>query len=289
MTIKEALPWAIKKLENKTIDNPDLEAGILLSAVTKKTREYIISHPDETLSFREVFVFKNMVNKRLSGYSSAVIIGHKWFYGFDFLVNKKVLIPRPETELMVEKVIQEVRSRKSEIKNLIDIGTGTGCIIISLVKNLPKEDIKFYGLDISKKALIIARKNAKQNNVDSCINFLYSDLLNIIDKYIFDEPTIITANLPYLTLEQVKNSPTIQKEPRLALLAGADGLDCYRLLFKQINERKINSGLVIFCEIDETQKDSMAELIRQDFPSSNFELIKDLGGHYRLAIIKYFK
>lgn len=285
MKIRELLKSRREKSSSCGQPIEDLEAEMLLAAVLKKDKEYILSHPEEEISFWQDWLYQRMIKKFAAGYSVAAIIGHKWFYGLDFIVNKNVLIPRPETELIVDEVMQKIKSNKLKVKNLIDIGTGSGCIIISLAKLLKDEQKKFYGLDISKKALAVAKKNAEKNGVGGCINFLYSDLLNVIQKEIFNEPAVIMANLPYLTPEQVENSPTIQKEPRLALLAGSDGLDCYRRLFKQINKGEIKKGLIVFCEIDETQRDLMTDLIKKYFPQAQLEYKNDLGGHCRMAII----
>jgi release factor glutamine methyltransferase len=289
MIIKDVLADAQKKLAKLISAEPELEAEILLSKILSKKREYLLANPNKKISFGQNFNFQRLIKKRLAGYSAAVLTGHKWFYGLDFIVNKNVLIPRPETELMVDEALEKVKSEKLKVKSfkIIDLGTGSGCIVISLAKFLKETSVNFYGLDISRKALAVAKTNAIKNGVGDKIKFIKSDLLNSIDKNIFNEPTIITANLPYLTPEQVNNSPSIQKEPRLALLAGADGLDCYRRLFAQIKNREIKNELIIFCEIDETQKDLMAELIKQNFPQAEFEFKNDLGGHCRLAIIKF--
>jgi len=286
MQIDELMQRTAKILEKYSPDDFGLEAEILLAAAIKKNREYIYSHPEEPVKFWQEFSLRRMIAKRRAGYSIAVIIGHQWFYGFDFNVNKNVLIPRQETELMVEEVIKKVKSKKLKVKSIIDVGTGSGCIIISLAKSLKDEQVNFYGIDISKNALAIAKRNAVKNGVDSCINFLYSDLLNVIDNQFFNFPVIITANLPYLTPEQVKNSSSIQKEPRLALLAGTDGLDCYRRLFAQISNREIKNGLIVFCEIDETQKDLITEFIENNLPQAELEFKNDLSGNCRLVIIK---
>jgi len=287
MKINKLLRQTAKMLEKYSPDSFDIEAEILLAAVIKKNREYIYSHPEDSVTFWQKLALRRLIARRQYGYSITAIIGHKWFYGLDFIVNKNVLIPRPETELIVEEVIKLIKNEELRIKNVVDVGTGSGCVVIALAKNLKKEDAKFYGLDISRKALAVARKNAEKNGVSGCIKFIHSDLLDGVDKNIFNEPAIITANLPYLTPEQVKNSPSIQKEPKLALLAGDDGLDCYRRLFTQIKNREIKNKLIIFCEIDETQKDSMAELIKQSLPQAELEFKNDLGGHCRLTIIKF--
>jgi release factor glutamine methyltransferase len=336
MNIKKIIAFAGEKLKKFGLDSPFVEAEILLSAVLKKNKEYLLSHPDDKVSFWQNFCFQEMVKKRLAGYSSAVLAGHKWFYGLDFAVNKNVLVPRPETELIIDEIIQNTKylptGKAGKIPNtIIDVGTGSGCIVITLAKLLKDKEINFYGLDISRKALAVARKNAIKNGVAGCIKFLYSDLLNIIDFRKMSGPIFITANLPYLTAEQIASSSSIQKEPRLALFSGIDGLDHYRRLLGQIRNKAREqhtpfgsaqdmpsrithptSGyrgtppgrgiepplflegiktreIFLFCEIDESQKNSMANLIKQEFPDAEFEFKNDLGGHCRLAIIKLTK
>jgi release factor glutamine methyltransferase len=289
MTIKEAIYNTENKFKKNNLPDAKMEADILLSHVLNTGREYLYAYQDKKISPWQNFILLKAVKRRLAGYSNAVIIGHKWFYGLDFIVNKNVLIPRPETELMVDEVLAKIKNDEFKIKNIIDLGTGSGCVIISIVKNMPTKEVGFYGLDISRPALKVAKKNAIKNNVSERIKFVYSNLLNVIDKSVFQESVIITANLPYLTPEQVKNSPTIQKEPKIALLAGNDGLDCYRQLFQQIND-KLNGNkiakLIVLCEIDETQRVSMEKLSRQNFPTSKICFARDLGGIERLAVIE---
>jgi len=287
MTINQALIFAEKKLEN--FARAAEEAEILLAAALHKNREYLLAHPDEKISFWRNLYFRKMINKRTKGYSSAAVTGHKWFYDLDYIVNNHVLIPRPETELMIDEILRSIKKEELRIKNLIDIGTGCGCIIVVLAKKLPLLGINFYGLDISRQALSVARRNAQKHKVEKDIKFIKSDLLReIFKRKISPGPTIITANLPYLTAEQIAASPSIKKEPRLALIGGRDGLDCYRRLFSQIkNHRQFFKGeLLIFCEIDEAQKSAIEKLIKEEFPRARQEIKKDLGGAERLAIIK---
>lgn len=291
MNIQAALIFARRKTtiqscleqENEKVDSLEIACQTLLAHILKKDRSFVLAHPEKKINFWEQFRFQRSLARLVSNTPLAYILGHKEFYGLDFIVNKNVLIPRPETEIIIEDIIKNVQNTKYQIPNIIiDVGTGSGCIIISLAKNLKESNINFYGLDVSRKALKVAKINAKKNGVASCIHFLYSDLLNAIDFKKINEPVLITANLPYLTPKQVKNSPTIKKEPKLALLAGVDGLDYYRRLFAQV---KTKGKATLMCEIDHTQKDGMKELIVQMFPGAEFEIINDLGGFARLAVI----
>lgn len=284
MNIKTELNKAIKKLNDKKIDSAEIAAEAVLAYILKENRAFLLSHPEKKLNIWQQLRFKYSIARLLSYTPLAYILGYKEFYSLDFIVNKNVLIPRPETELMIDEALRIIKNEKLSIKDVVDIGTGSGCVVVSLAKKTKEigRNINFYGLDVSKKALKVAKINARKNNLESCIKFLYSDLLNVIDFTKIKDSVLITANLPYLTPDQVKNSSSIKKEPKLALLAGHDGLDYYRRLFDQVKDK---NGIVLLCEIDHTQKSVMENLILQTIPMAKFEIINDLGGYARLAVI----
>ncbi|MCK4554101.1 hypothetical protein KAU19_04010, partial [Candidatus Parcubacteria bacterium] len=192
--------------------------------------------------------------------------------------------------------------------NIIDVGAGSGCIIIALAKLLKRNlkanlkaskrlfafkfAFKFLATDISSSALAVARKNAKLHNVQKNITFMNGNLLEPLiqnPKYLkhLNGPIIITANLPYLIQAQIKNSPTIQQEPKLALSAGADGLKYYRRLFKQIKRIKNQeSRITILVEINPEQATKIKQLIKKELPNSKIQIKKDLAGLNRLIVIK---
>ncbi|MEA1963205.1 MAG: peptide chain release factor N(5)-glutamine methyltransferase, partial [Patescibacteria group bacterium] len=260
--------------------------------------------------------YKLQITQRVKGGPIAYITGHKEFYGLDFFVNKNVLIPRPETELMVDEALKEAEPlrfcknrRGSASTYIIDVGTGSGCIIITLAKKLKElssetselSSFNFFAVDISSNVLYIAKKNAKLHGVNKQIKFYQGNLIeHIINKSEIRNPhfaraargkqkseIIITANLPYLTPAQIKNSPTIQKEPELALAAGNDGLKYYRELFNQIKTARLKSRehTTLYLEIDHSQKISISKLIKQNFPQAKFQIKKDLRDHYRLVCV----
>jgi release factor glutamine methyltransferase len=293
MDIRTAFVESSKKLNSKENESANLEAEIFLSFVLRKPREFLFTHPETKLSFWQKLKLNSLISQRLKGVPVAYLTGHKEFYDLDFIVNKNVLIPRPETELIVDEVLKTIINYQLSIRNFIDIGTGSGCIAISLVKKFQEKKIlgSFYGLDISRKALQVAKKNAKKNDVDGCIHFLYSNLLNSIEKNIFSQPVIITANLPYLTPEQVKNSPTIKNEPKIALLSGIDGLEHYRRLFEQVDMvfKEFGQEIIIFCEIDETQAEKIKEMAANCFSEPELEIVNDLHGLERLVKIRIYR
>jgi len=292
MQIKQALKETVKKLELKTT-NPHLEAEILLSFVLAKSREFILSYPETKLSSPQFTKLMLLVKRRLEGESIACLIGSKYFYGYDFFVDKNVLIPRPETELMVDEVLDILKKLETNNKiALIDIGTGSGCIPISTLKGTQEQkNITCLAIDISPKALKIALKNAKKHGLADSIIFLEGNLLKpIIDdklpitRYDF----IITANLPYLTRKQIKNSPSIQKEPLLALDGGDNGMDYYIKLFKQIKllqKKYLPKSIIILAEIDHTQNKVFKKEVKKLLPFAKLKIKKDLGGYERLVIL----
>ena len=279
-----------------------MDAEILLARILKCSREYLITHFDKNLNNQKIKLFEKYISRRVKGEPIAYITGHKEFYGLDFFVNKNVLVPRPETELMVDEVLKHV-THSTQHTTIIDIGTGSGCIIITLAKKLKElssetselSSFNFFATDISSKALYIAKKNAKSRGVNKNIKFLCGNLLEPILnnpknlKHLNNpqNPIIITANLPYLTPAQIKNSPTIQKEPKLALTASNDGLKYYRELFNQINSINLSAcpQITLYLEIDPSQKTNISKLIKQKFPQAKFQIKKDLRGHDRLVKI----
>ena len=316
MTIKQALFEASNQLIKNKIKFPQLEAEILLSHILKKPREYLFAHPEAKLTKKQLSTFNFRLSTRAKGVPIAYITSEKEFYGLKFLVDKNVLVPRPETEMMVDTALAIAQENNQSV-TFIDIGTGSGCIITSIAKasitnyelpitnKISSINFQFYGIDISKKALVIAKKNAKLNGVEKNIKFINGDLLEPLIPKIATAPAgsrlggknlklkIICANLPYLTPAQIKNSFSIRYEPKIALSAGPDGLKYYRSLFTQINKLSRLSGTppkavanyIILCEIDPSQKNSIKRLAKQLLPPHEFTLKKDLRGHNRLAVI----
>jgi len=256
---------------------PYPEKTLLIAEVIKKNKEFVLAHPEYKLNLDEYLRLKYFFYLFHRGYSVAAIIGHKEFFGLDFLVNKQVLIPRPETEIMVEGVLKNINKNDT----LIDVGTGSGCVLISILKNRPVQYA--YGLDISCRALKIARQNARRHKINA--KFLKSDLLKNFKNKKTGKNIFITANLPYLTQEQFKNSPTIKREPYRALVANNQGLELYEKLLRQVKDNITNKKINIFLEIDPSQAQLIQKTILKYFPHANIEIKKDLSGNDRLVIV----
>ena len=220
----------------------NLEAEIILANILNKDRSFLHTHPDLTLSNKIEGSFVLKCKRRLAQEPLDYILGFKEFYGLKFYVDKNVLIPRPETEDLVDQVIDYAKDRPVTI---CDVGTGSGCIAISLAKNLTYASI--FATDTDLKALNIAKRNAKLHNVDSKIKFLHGRLILPIKKNI----NIIVANLPYIKTKKLNTlEPKIKDwEPRKALDGGTDGMRIYEKLFLSA-KKYLNQGDKIFYEFD---------------------------------------
>lgn len=268
------------------------DAEMLLAHTLHTSRESVIAHPEWQINPITRLRFFRLAKKRSVGIPLAQLTGHKAFFGLDFSVNKHTLIPRPETELLVEAVIaaiDEQRTVRDKKITLIDVGTGTGCIPISIMKTVQHKNIKTFAVDISEKTLRIAKKNAKKHNAN--ITFLRGNLLDpILESYellAIGSELIITANLPYLTEKQFAEEPTIQHEPKTALVADRGGLALYEELLKQVQLLFTNYYLPITCflEIDPSQSNGIIALIHKYLPTAAVEIKKDLRGHDRLVVV----
>jgi release factor glutamine methyltransferase len=295
-TISHALLWARKKLNKSAgkFSSPDLDAVMLLARVLKKPKEFLHAYPEKKLTAAQLTKYRQLVARRAKHEPVAYILGEKEFYGFDFTVNKNVLIPRPDTEILIDEVVKSATAAST----IIDIGTGSGAIAITLKKLLPKASV--FAIDTSSAALSVARKNAKR--LSAKIIFKKGDLLAPLKNKILrfsqnDTPIIITANLPYLSRDEWKKcQPEIKKyEPYSAFVGGKTGLEIYKKLFEEINHichsrrRNDSEGLIresrlyIFIEIGHNQKSAITKLAKKILRPSEIEFTKDLSGKWRVA------
>ncbi len=260
-----------------------LDKECLLAFVLHTTREHIVSHPEERLSPLQSLRYRWVLYKRMRGTPLAYLTKEKAFFGLGFFVNKHTLIPRPETEIMVEEVLKYIQ----ENGTLIDVGVGSGCVPIAIAKTAEKQKkhLTLYGTDISAKSIDVAKKNAQKHGVS--ISFHIGNLLQPIIQHVSipkNSPTFITANLPYITEEQFDSEKSIQHEPKHALVAKDNGLALYKELLGQINAWKTKPKTIrFFFEIDPTQTKELYESISAHFPKSSIQTKKDLAGHDRLV------
>lgn len=258
-------------------NNPD--SDILLGHALRKTKEFLYAHPEIKLSEKQLKTFKALVARRKKGEPIAYLLEYKDFFGLKFKVTKDTLVPRPETEWVVEHILHQKLSNKTSI---LDLGTGSGCIAISIKKNSPK--LSVTASDVSEKALLVAKQNARTHKTK--VDFIHSNLLSNLPSKHFD---IIVANLPYGWSEWKNNSSieakSLKFEPKLALFTKEQGLYLYRLLLQQISKLKTQPN-TIYLEFDPRQKAKLAKLIKTILPKAKIIFHKDLAGLWRYAEIK---
>jgi len=253
MTIRQALLKATQQLNQVKINSASLDADVLLTFILNKSKEYLYTYPEKELTKKQTEKYNQLIKKRRQRIPVAYLTNHKEFYGLDFYVNRDVLIPRPLTEQLVEKVINEIENEQKKNKKRItiaDIGTGSGCIPVAIKKHLPQATV--YATDISKKALAVAKKNAKKYK--TTIKFFRGDLLKPLKNKKID---FLIANLPYLKSDQIKNELTY--EPKQAVVGSVN--DIKRLL-KEISELK-QKPEKIFLEIDKRQEKVIKQTIKK--------------------------
>ena len=277
MTIKDIIVKYSKELEEIS-PTPRLDVETLLQIVLGVDRLCIILNLERVLSEDEEQLFNKFINERLNNRPIAYIVGNREFMGLDFFVKEGVLIPRPDTEVLVEEVIE--LAKKKGAKNILDIGTGSGAITVSLAKYL--ENVKVTSVDISDIALEIGKRNAISNEVDDRINFVKSDLFTNIDKETkFD---IIVSNPPYIKREVIDTLDKQVKdyEPYNALEGGVDGLDFYRAITKQAKNYLKKGGILAY-EVGHDQSEDVSKLMEMD-GYTNIYTLKDLQQIDRVVI-----
>jgi release factor glutamine methyltransferase len=277
-TVRKLVNWATEDFRSRGFDSPRLDAELLLGHALQKTRIEIILEGDRPLEPQELDCFRELVKRRRSGEPTAYLLGSREFYGTAFLVDKNVLIPRPDTELLVETALEKTQDRLAEGRAL-DICTGSGCVAVAFA--LKRRGWNVTGVDLSEAAIEVARKNAAAAGLFTAIDFRAGDLFAPINP---DEKAhLITANPPYIPSDII---PTLDLgirgfEPHLALDGGLDGLDVTRRLIVEATQHLFSGGVLAF-EIGYDQGPIAAELLRQQ-GFSDVEIRKDYGKNDRVV------
>jgi release factor glutamine methyltransferase len=276
MNIENILIEGIYALQSNEILNPKLDTEIILSNSIKKDKKFIILNPKKNLSQDQINRFNNLIERRKRGEPIAYLINKKEFWNDEFYVNKDVLIPRPDTEMIIEQILK-IYSKTAQLQ-VLDIGTGSGCILLSILK----ERSNFYGtgIDISKKSINISKFNAKQLNLTNRVKFFHSS----VDNFKNGKYDIIVSNPPYIKLLSLKylEKDVVNFEPKLALNGGFDGFSEIR---KVINKASIlikKNGKFIL-EIGFNQKNKAVEILKEEGFFIN-KAIKDYGNNDRCII-----
>jgi release factor glutamine methyltransferase len=282
MTIKELLRSTKLELKKVPVPEPDSSAEFLLRHVLAMDRSKFYANLEKKLTDTEIEKYKELINRRKKHEPVWQIVGKVEFYGLDFTITSDVLIPRPETEFLVERAIKDREvSGAKEIK-ILDVGTGAGPIVIALAKNI--QGASFYASDVSDEALKIAGINAKDNKVEKLIQFKTG---NLLDPWKGEKFDIITANLPYIPHEDLPGL-TVEihhYEPRVALDGGNGGLVLYEEFIKEISVF-LNPRARVYCEIGKNQGKLFTNIVQRYLPNTKCTIIPDLAGFDRIAVVE---
>jgi len=286
MILSQALQTAALTLEHNGIEESPHEARILLQNILNLSPAEIYSHPGLSISYVEIERLRQLIKRRIYHEPNAYIVGNKEFYGTNFYVDNRVMIPRPETEILVEKAIEFIKGRADYLSSLkrrpvvADIGTGCGAIAISLALNLPK--CKIYATDISPAAIKVAEVNCNNQRVAERVNLLQGNLLEPLPEMV----DLVIANLPYIKSSDLADlEPEIVSfEPRIALDGGRDGLQHIRSLIAHAKTRIQTHGCILL-EIGDKQDKKVVTIAKHYLPTARYELVPDLGGINRVLKI----
>jgi len=274
VTLEQALSQARKVLASHSIEDAPLESELLLRHVLEIDRVQLYQDLNRELSPQQEATFWHLIERRLSGEPTAYIIGHREFYGLDFYVDANVLIPRPETELLVEKALKLAENHPTI--SIAEVGTGCGAIAISLALNLPQA--KIYAIDISPAALKVAATNCQKHGVVDRICLLRGDMLNPLPEPV----DLIIANLPYVKKTELRQISPAGFEPLLALNGGPNGLEKIRQLCPHLSNKLRPKGYLLL-EIGQGQGKTVTTLLENLFPLAKIEITTDLSGIDRVV------
>jgi protein-(glutamine-N5) methyltransferase, release factor-specific len=283
-TIRNSLKWAIAILKKAGIEFPETDADTLLAYALSCDRACLYTNPDNIIDEADICNYSELIYKRASHVPLQYITRRVEFMSIEFAVDERVLIPRPETEILVETVLSKVNDKKFPDKNIIimEIGTGSGNIAVSLAKNLSK--VVVYTNDISQDALSLAKENIQAQGVDDKVHLLHGDFFeaffNCVEKEHID---FIVSNPPYISESEWNElEPEVKEhEPRLALVGGEDGLYFFRKIIKDAADWLRPGGYLVI-EIGETQANTIIKLMQNELLYNEIEKIKDLQGKERI-------
>ena len=278
MQLRQALTDAVRRLEDEGVGSPRMNGEMLLMFTLDCDRAYLYAHSERELTVDEQARYESAIALRASGYPAQYITGHQEFWGLDLIVSPAVLIPRPETEHVVETTLELVRAGTGPGPKLIDVGTGSGAIALALATELPAAEI--YGVDLSREAIEVAKANAARLQLDGRVRFLVSDVLEGVPRDgSFD---FVLSNPPYVGFHEADKVQDVVKkfEPRMAVFAGEHGLDIIRRLIPQAYEALRAGGYLVF-EIGYTMAPMVTELLAG---WSDVRVVPDLAGIPRVMV-----
>ena len=276
MNVGEALRWARRSLAESSDTSAGDAQGLVAEAMSQSTA-WVLAHPDARLAEQQAAWLDQAVRRCAAGEPLAYVLGWWEFYGRRFQVSPDVLIPRPETESLVDRVLEFLRSHP-QVRDIADIGTGSGCVAVTLASEAP--DVRVLAVDISRPALEIARANARDHGVDDRIRWVQSDLLTPF-RATWD---VIVANLPYVPRLRLARLEVARHEPIVALDGGEDGLQTVRRLAVGLTGRLRPSGFAAL-EIDEGQGEILRDLLTAGLAPAEVRVEADLSGLERFVTV----
>lgn len=277
MNIKQALTYTASKFQNIDISSFHLDSRVLLKSITGNSLEYLLANGEKELTKQQLNTLENYLNRRLNFEPIAYILGYKEFYGYEFLVNHYTLIPRGDTELLVEASLQQINANSA----ILELGTGSGAIAITLLLEIPK--LYITATDISHEAINIVKANAKKFLVEDRIKIIQSNWYQDLPTEKFD---IIISNPPYIATQEVSHmsTETIRHEPHLALFAEKDGLQSYHFI-AQSAQKFLKPNGKILVEIGFRQLEAVREIFSQQGYKIS-QIYKDLAGIDRVLLMQ---
>ncbi len=277
--VQDLLSWTKNHFEGLKITEPRLEAEVLLAHALKLDRLGLYVQYDRPVNMDERAIFREMIKRRIKGEPTAYITGQREFMSLPFSVDERVLIPRSDTEALVEESIRLLRGYKGEVR-VLDVGTGSGAIAVSIAKYVPNATV--WGVDISREALEVAENNAILNGVEARVVLIHGHLLEEVSGPF----ELIVANLPYIPSEKISHLPPEIRdfEPRLALDGGVGGLVFYQEMLPRAFEHLTEFGFLLLEVGDSTQAQTLCRSLGDYW--SSYYVLKDLGHRDRILVLK---
>ena len=277
---RAALAHVRRRLQESGVEEAPLEADVLVRHVLSLDRAGLLARPDAPLSHAQAATLEALLARRLRREPLAYVLGRWEFHGLDFRVTPDVMVPRPETETLVDEALAWARSRPAPV-TIADVGTGSGCIAVALAVRLP--DARLVAADVSPAALAVAEDNARRHGVAERVRLLSGDLLQPLPGPV----DLVVANLPYIPSGRIDGlQPEVRDyEPRQALDGGPDGTDLLRPLLRQAGAY-LRPGGALMLEIDEEQGATMSEEARRAFPAAAVRVLPDLSGRDRVVVVQ---
>jgi release factor glutamine methyltransferase len=279
-TVGDTLRYGVLKLDQAGVPSAPLAAELLLMHVLDRDRTYLYAHPEKQLQAAQAEAFLALIRKRAAGTPTQYLTGHQEFWGMDFEVTPDVLIPRPETEHLIEVALSRIgESRRNNPLQIADVGTGSGCIAVALAKEFPNANI--FATDISSAALTIAQRNAARNNLSDRITFTECNLLEGVPQQ--PQLNLIVSNPPYVARKDVASLPidVREHEPQIALFAGEDGMEIYPRLIAQAKNHLAEGGLLVL-ELGLGLFENVGDLLEARSGWTRVSATQDLAGIVRV-------